>query len=97
MDTHYEARTAMFTLNNEHWTAHLNLWETPKVGKGAGIANALDDQGHGNANKYLFDVAYEDKNWRPDWAFATQFSNPLYVVQTPYGLLDTRPDVAKGP
>ena len=30
-------------------------------------------------------------------AFATQFSNPLYVVQTPYGALDTRPDLAKGP
>jgi hypothetical protein len=30
-------------------------------------------------------------------AFASQYSNPLYVVQTPYGLLDTRPDLAKGP
>jgi hypothetical protein len=34
-------------------------------------------------------------NDRP--AFATQYSNPLYVVQTAYGLLDTRPDLAKGP
>jgi hypothetical protein len=34
-------------------------------------------------------------NDRP--AFATAASNPLYVVQTAYGLLDTRPDLAKGP
>jgi hypothetical protein len=34
-------------------------------------------------------------NDRP--AFASAYSNPLYVVQTPYGLLDTRPDLAKGP
>lgn len=74
MDTRYEARTAMFTLNNDNWTAHLNLWETPKSGTGAGIANALDNQGNGDVNKYLFDLGYEDKNWRPDWAFSTQFS-----------------------
>lgn len=74
MDTRYEARTAMFTLNNDKWTAHLNLWQTPKSGVGAGIANALDNQGSGDVNKYLFDLGYEDKNWLPDWAFATQFS-----------------------
>jgi iron complex outermembrane receptor protein len=74
MDTSYEARTAMFTLNNDNWTAHLNLWQTPKSGLSAGIANALDNQGNGNVNKYLFDLGYEDKNWRPDWVFATQFS-----------------------
>ena len=30
-------------------------------------------------------------------AFASGFSNPAYVVQTPYGPLDTRPDLAKQP
>ena len=74
MDTRYEARTAMFTLNNDKWTAHLNLWQSPKSGVGVGIANALDNQGNGDVNKYLFDLGYEDKNWRQDWAFATQLS-----------------------
>ncbi|MEN6586195.1 MAG: TonB-dependent receptor, partial [Sulfuricella sp.] len=74
MDTRYEARTAMFTLDKDNWTAHLNLWQTPKSGTGAGIANALDNQGNGDVNKYQFDLGYEDKNWRPDWTFGTQFS-----------------------
>lgn len=74
MDTSYQSRAAVFTLNNDKWIAHFNLWQTPKVGMGTGIAGALDDQGSGDVNKYLFDVAYEDKNWRPDWTFSSQFS-----------------------
>lgn len=74
LDTRYRARTAMFTLNDEQWTAHLNLWQTPESGVGAGIANALDNQGNGDVNKYLFDLNYEDRNWRPDWTLSTQFS-----------------------
>jgi iron complex outermembrane receptor protein len=70
----YQARTAAFTLNNDKWTSHLNLWQTPKAGVGAGIANVLDNQGNGDVNKYLFDTRYEDKNWHPDWALASQLS-----------------------
>ncbi len=78
MRTRYDSLVSNITLTKDKWTMHLNSWNG-EYGTGAGIANALEPKNDsGNYERYLFDISYEDKDWRPGWALQTTFSH-LYT------------------
>ncbi len=74
LDYRYESTTYNLHLDNENWKIGLDGWLQRDVGQGAGVALALDPEGYGDFNQYLFSMEYNNKNWVKDWEFSSKLS-----------------------
>ncbi|RDH85668.1 MAG: TonB-dependent receptor [endosymbiont of Galathealinum brachiosum] len=74
LDYRYESTTYNIHLDNDNWKIGLDGWVQRDVGQGAGVALALDSNGYGEFDQYLFSVEYNNKDLVEDWEFTSKLS-----------------------
>ncbi|MCW8929965.1 MAG: TonB-dependent receptor [Gammaproteobacteria bacterium] len=65
-DRRYESTTYNIHLSNEHWKVGIDGWAQRDIGQGAGIAQALDEDGYADLDQVLFSLEYTNKDWFDD-------------------------------
>jgi len=74
IDRRYRSTTYNAYIKNSHWKVSLDGWAQRDVGQGAGVAQALDEEGYADIDQVLFAVQYNTKDWYPDLDFTSTLS-----------------------
>lgn len=73
MNTNYEALNGHLNLQRKYWD--LGFWAfNSNGGPRAGIAGALDPNGHADGEQYLGDVRFSTEDWLDNWEFIAHAS-----------------------
>ena len=74
METGYRAWDLGFELSTGNWHWRNNAQVKRDIGHGAGIASALDQAGHTNADTFLSALSYEKSQFAPNWDLKAEAS-----------------------
>ncbi|MCP3662281.1 MAG: TonB-dependent receptor [Gammaproteobacteria bacterium] len=73
-DTREERVDIRLELSRDQWTARLWNWRQSDGGVGPGLAQALDPEGVGETDNYLFDVTYREPDISQFWDLTARAS-----------------------
>ncbi len=74
IDRRYKSTTYNVHLSDENWKVGIDGWAQRDIGQGAGIAQALDENGYADIDQILFSLEYSNKNWFDNLELTGKFS-----------------------